>query len=84
MKLGLSATEAKKNRPIPVLDVDTFGRLYCPEYTKKVLNFRISTADSSSLLNIIAKAACFPAHVRQLAADIRDKVRPKSGLRTFA
>ena len=84
MKLGLSATEAKKNRPIPVWDVDNFGRLYCPEYTKKVLHFRISMADSSSLLNIIAKATCFPPHVRHLAAKIRDKVRPKSGCRMFA
>ena len=65
----------KQNKPIPISDVDNFGRLYCPEFTKKVAHFKVSTADSSSLLNIVAKASCFPLEVRRLAAVIRDQVR---------
>ena len=29
---------ADKQRPIPVDNVDDFARLFCPEYTKKVVN----------------------------------------------
>ena len=67
--------QEKKNRPIPVDDVDNFARLFCAEYTKRVKDFKVSTADSSSILNIVAKASCFPSDVRQLAAKMRDKVR---------
>ena len=67
--------QEKKNRPIPVNDVDNFSRLFCPEYTKKVKDFKVSTADSSSILTIVAKASCFPSDVGKLAAKIRDKVR---------
>eukprot|EP00092_Neocalanus_flemingeri_P032708 GFUD01035577.1.p1 GENE.GFUD01035577.1~~GFUD01035577.1.p1 ORF type:complete len:206 (-),score=46.04 GFUD01035577.1:100-717(-) len=71
----LPATEEKKNRPIPIDNVDEFARLYCAEYTKKNTDFKIGTADSSSMLNILAKASCFPDPVRTLAIHIRDKVR---------
>ena len=67
--------QEKKNRPIPVDDVDNFARLFCAEYTKKVKDFKVSTADSSSILNIVAKASCFPSDVRKLASKIRDQVR---------
>ena len=60
---------------MPIYDVHNFARLYCPEFTKKVVDFKVSTADSSSLLNIVAKASCFPREVRRLAAVIRDQVR---------
>ena len=67
--------QEKKNRPIPVNDVDNFARLFCAEYTRKVQDFKVSTADSSSMLNIVAKASCFPSDVRKLASKIREKVR---------
>ena len=70
----LPPNKEKKNRPIPVNDVDNFARLFCLEYTKKNKNFKVSTADSSSILNIVAKASCFTSDVRTLAVKIRDNV----------
>ena len=54
--------------------LDEFARLYCQEFLKNK-EFHLATADSSSLLNILARASCFPEELRQKAGKVRDEVR---------
>ena len=64
----------KANIPIPIHTVDEFSLLFCREFLKtKALT--ICTADSSTLLNIVSRASCFPPEVRRKAALVRDDVR---------
>ena len=71
---AISHHSTKANTPIPINTVDEFSLLFCREFLKtKALT--ICTADSSSLLNMVARASCFPPEVRRKAALVRDEVR---------
>ena len=64
----------RANTPVVVHNVDELALLYCREFVKtKCLT--IGTADSSSLLNMLAKASCFPPPIREAATRVRDEVR---------
>ena len=63
----------RANLPVTVNSVDELAALYAQQFQRSA-SFTISTADSSSLLNILAKASCFPQDIRQAAARVRDQV----------
>ena len=64
----------RANTPVPVYGVDQFALLFCREFLK-TKSVKIETADSSSLLNVLVRASCFPPAVRAAAAAVRDEVR---------
>ena len=71
---ALPQHHTRANSPVPVHGVDQFASLFCREFVKtKAL--KIETADSSSLLNILTRASCFPLPVREAAGAVRDEVR---------
>ena len=61
----------RKNTPAIVNNTDELARMYCQEFWKTKI-FTISTADSSSLLNILSKASCFSGQVQKAAAGVRE------------
>ena len=71
---ALPQHNTRANTPVPVHGVDQFALLFCREFVK-TKDLRIETADSSSLLNILTRASCFPLHVREAAGAVRDEVR---------
>ena len=50
------------------------GVQYFREFNK-TKNLTIETADSGTLLNVLARASCFPDSVRKTAARVKDEVR---------
>ena len=54
--------------------MDEFCLLFCREFVKSQ-QLTLATADSSSLLNLLTRASCFPRAVREAAARVRDEVR---------
>ena len=71
---SLPQHDTQANTPVVINSVDEMAMLYCREFVKKKA-ITIETADSSSLLNILARASCFPPGVRQSAGRARDDVR---------
>ena len=64
----------RANSPVAIQGVDQLARLYCREFMRNQA-VTLATMDSSSLLNILTKASCFPGPVRRAAARVRDDVR---------
>ena len=64
----------RANTPVTVDNTDQLALLYCREFVR-TKGLTIDTADSSSLLNMLSKASCFPPPVREAAARLRDEVR---------
>ena len=64
----------RANTPVTVDNTDQLALLYCREFVR-TRGLTIGTADSSSLLNMLARASCFPSPVRVKAARVREEVR---------
>ena len=71
---ALAHHNTRANTPVVIHNVDEFCLLFCREFVKSQ-QMTLATADSSSLLNMLARASSFPLAVREAAARVRDEVR---------
>ena len=66
-----------KNQAIVITTVDELAHLYLQEFYNKRTQCDISELDIGAILNIFAKASCFPVNIKKQASKVRDDVRNK-------